>query len=112
MAGTKNNGSYRESERANGILGGHAYTVISVYEIERNRLVKIRNPHGEKEWNGDFSDRSNKWTESMKRELGWANEDDGIFFMPFDAFIREFHVTWLCVDDDILGRDVHSNIEH
>ena len=31
------------------------------------RLLKIRNPHGGKtEWNGDWSEKSEKWTDDLK----------------------------------------------
>lgn len=45
--------------------------------------MRIRNPHGESEWTGDYCDSSPLWTESLKNELGWVNKDDGFFFMPF-----------------------------
>ena len=46
-----------------GIASGHAYSLISVYEADGPvpRLVKIRNPWGQKEWNGDYSDDSPLW---------------------------------------------------
>ena len=42
-----------------GIVGGHAYSVLSVREVAlrtggRERLVHVRNPHGVGEWNGDW----------------------------------------------------------
>jgi hypothetical protein len=34
------------------------------------RLIKIRNPYGLKEWNGDWSDNSKLWTPDMKIKTG------------------------------------------
>lgn len=62
--GTKNT---QGSEVLNdyGIAGGHAYSLLAGYEInyrgQKVRLVKIRNPWGDKEWMGRWSDNSNEW---------------------------------------------------
>ena len=66
--------------REMGLCGSHAYSVLDLREVtlrdrhytglggvERDgrlrseRLVRVRNPHGVGEWNGDWSDRSDKW---------------------------------------------------
>ena len=50
------------------------------------KLLKIRNPWGHKEWNGDWSDKSKLWTDDLKKKLGYEDVDDGIFWMNFDDF--------------------------
>ncbi len=43
----------------------------------------MRNPWGEKEWNGDWSDQSDQWkkiSEEEKKECGLIFEDDGEFW--------------------------------
>ena len=53
-----------------GLVLGHAYTLLGgkSYETEDEfiDLIKVRNPWGEGEWNGDWSDKSKKWTEELK----------------------------------------------
>jgi hypothetical protein len=48
-----------------GIAGGHAYSLLAGYEImvkgQLIKLVKLRNPWGDKEWLGRFSDNSDDW---------------------------------------------------
>jgi len=34
------------------------------------RLVRIRNPWGTKEWKGEWSHNSDKWTRSLRKRLG------------------------------------------
>ena len=68
----------------NGIVPGHAYTLIAAKVITNKegaeeRLVKLRNPWKKGEWNGRYSDKSKEWTPSLKKELKWTDEDDGIF---------------------------------
>jgi calpain-15 len=98
-----------------GLVGHHAYSVLQVLEIhdavvgeqqrvtdfftgspEKKketkkqkttlRLVRIRNPWGKKEWKGDFSDSSDKWTTAMRRRLG-----DGTFWMSYEDMMERFH---------------------
>lgn len=50
-----------------GLFASHAYTVIGVYDVEVERLVKIRNPHGSGEWTGKWSDQDDEnWTSEIK----------------------------------------------
>ena len=63
--------SNSEVKRA-GLVDAHAYSLIAAQTItlddgSKANLVQIRNPWGQKEWDGDWSDKSNKWTESTKQ---------------------------------------------
>ena len=54
-----------------GLVDAHAYSLIKVYEEDQGkghklRLIQIRNPWGFKEWTGDWSDKSDKWTPELK----------------------------------------------
>ena len=68
-----------------GIEKGHAYTILEGKSYEKDDsyldLIKVRNPWGEGEWNGDWSDKSNKWTPELKKYFGCVGEDDGIFWI-------------------------------
>ena len=50
-----------------GLITGHAYSLIQAAEVKKNgktiQLVKLRNPWGDHEWNGDWSDKSPLWTD-------------------------------------------------
>jgi hypothetical protein len=93
-AGTKGSG---ENKGDTGIISGHAYTLVGAYKLPNgDEVVKLRNPWGSGEWTGDYSDSSSKWTPSLKRQLGWSNKDDGIFFMPVRDFMNEFETAAIC----------------
>lgn len=71
-----------------GLVDNHAYSLISAKEDtddsgETIRLLKIRNPWGFKEWDGDWGDKSDKWTESTKQKFGYVDKSDGQFFISF-----------------------------
>lgn len=77
---------------------------VELQRIERLRLVQIRNPWGRKEWTGDWSGKSDKWTRSVIEKLpSYAQRDmKGKFWMDFDDFVTAFsevevaktHVDW------------------
>ncbi|KAG0315121.1 hypothetical protein BGZ99_007670 [Dissophora globulifera] len=79
-----------ENPDKHGIQSKHAYSVLNVAEYNNERLVHIRNPWGEVEWNGDWSDGSEKWTPEAMKALKHENKDDGQFWMPYRDFLRIF----------------------
>eukprot|EP00439_Symbiodinium_sp_Y106_P073512 s243_g13.t2 len=60
------------------------------------RLLRIRNPHGMGEWNGEWSDKSAEWTDRLSSELGCTGVDDGTFWMDYTHFLMGFQVVDVC----------------
>ncbi|KAG0355190.1 hypothetical protein BC939DRAFT_406140 [Gamsiella multidivaricata] len=79
-----------EDPEKHGIQSGHAYSVLQVAEYNGERLVHIRNPWGEVEWNGDWSDQSEKWSPEAMEALKQEDKNDGRFWMPYRDFLRIF----------------------
>lgn len=82
-----------EEKSGEGIVSGHAYTILDVREVvdsrgRPQRIIQIRNPWGKFEWNGAFSDNSDLWTPELKSELGVDKSDDGIFWMRLEDFTK------------------------
>lgn len=74
-----------------GLIGGHAYSVISVYIFEDIQLVKLRNPWGKHEWKGKWSDSDEETWNShpiIKKQIQMINQDDGLFIMQFNDFCK------------------------
>jgi hypothetical protein len=105
MMGSSNNNPSGDSAVMNGITQQHAYTILSVHEIDYNgcptRLMRLRNPWGQGEWQGDWSDNWPGWTDDLKAELDWSTADDGKFFMTFEDYQKNFEFT----DFNVLQRD-------
>uniref|UniRef100_A0A8C1X1G5 Calpain-1 catalytic subunit n=1 Tax=Cyprinus carpio TaxID=7962 RepID=A0A8C1X1G5_CYPCA len=84
------------------LVKGHAYSVTGVEEVEYRgkltKLLRIRNPWGEVEWMGPWSDESREWREidpSLRSRLHNCQED-GEFWMSFSDFMREFSRLEIC----------------
>ena len=78
-----------------GLSPGHAYTFLNIYTVDTGngteRVVQLRNPWGNGEYNGAWSDSSKKWTASTKKQCGYKEErDDGVFYMSYDDFIKYY----------------------
>ncbi|OMJ74294.1 hypothetical protein SteCoe_26816 [Stentor coeruleus] len=84
-------------QKKGGLVPGHAYTVILVKEALGQRLLNIRNPWGNFEWDGDWSDKSPLWTPEMKREINPVlDENDGTFWICYNDFIKQFNGVNIC----------------
>ncbi|XP_034019871.1 calpain-1 catalytic subunit isoform X2 [Thalassophryne amazonica] len=84
------------------LVKGHAYSVTGVHEVvyrgNLTKLVRIRNPWGEVEWTGAWSDNSREWDSvdgSVRSQLQNCSED-GEFWMSFSDFLREFSRLEIC----------------
>lgn len=103
---------------ANGLVGNHAYTISSVEELRDQKLmlIRIRNPWGQQEWKGKWSDKlffnwfinhlspkiitysSDAWKtlpEEISKELHSVKED-GEFWIEYSDFVKQFYFVEIC----------------
>jgi hypothetical protein len=60
-------------------------------------MIKLRNPHGEGEWSGDWGDDSPLWNKRMRNMLNYhISEDDGVFWMELETFMVEYEMVYIC----------------
>ncbi|XP_030804924.1 calpain-3 isoform X5 [Camarhynchus parvulus] len=92
-----------ETRMSCGLVKGHAYSVTAVEEVlfkgEKIRLVRLRNPWGQVEWNGAWSDKSEEWdsvNEEEKIRLQHKVVEDGEFWISFQDFMRHFTKLEIC----------------
>ncbi|XP_033498004.2 calpain-1 catalytic subunit-like [Epinephelus lanceolatus] len=97
-----------------GLVQGHAYTITGLKQMMSQgklvNLVRLWNPWGKGEWNGDWSDRSPLWqTVSAKdREMCLSVADDGEFWMTIGDFYKFYANLDICSQyPDFL--DAHSS---
>ncbi|XP_061173562.1 calpain-3-like [Saccostrea echinata] len=79
------------------LLGFRAYVITAVEEIPYKsgtaKLIRVRNPWGDTEWNGAWGDGSEEWghvTNDVKDQLELLSRDDGEFWMNYNDFRREY----------------------
>lgn len=53
-------------------------------------ILYYHKPWGKKEWQGDWSEKSDKWTPELKEQLKVEFKDDGIFWISAPDFIKQF----------------------
>eukprot|EP00924_Labyrinthula_sp_SR-Ha-C_P013517 maker-scaffold_5-snap-gene-5.59-mRNA-1 protein AED:0.00 eAED:0.00 QI:257/1/1/1/1/1/3/207/532 len=107
-----------------GLVKGLSYSVLEVKRVGKGmlgamsgskefELLKLRNPWGNFEWKGDWSDDSDMWEKypKVKKALKPDNVkgDDGTFWMSFDDFFEHFDTIDLC-DRTVNYQDFHLNV--
>ncbi|KAJ3479673.1 hypothetical protein NLI96_g8895 [Meripilus lineatus] len=79
----------------NGLVPLHAYSVLKVVEYKEKRFVLLRNPWGNSEWTGPWSDGSPEWTDEWRGALELLDHrpgNDGVFVMEYRDFLKQFAV--------------------
>lgn len=82
--------------KSKGIIGSHSYSVLDAKQIDlgngtTERLVKLRNPWGNKQWTGAWSDGSNNWNDYTLRQANhYKNNKNGIFWMTVSDLQKNF----------------------
>ncbi|XP_067840183.1 calpain-9 [Heptranchias perlo] len=102
-----------EARTTTGLVKGHAYSITGVDQVKcRGRpvqLIRVRNPWGQVEWNGPWSDNSPEWKTidaAEYRRLNMISKDDGEFWMAFDDFKRHYDKVEVCnLTPDSLDED-------
>ena len=94
-AGTSGD-TYNLDLEENGLVPGHAYTVIKVQEFNtsygRVKLINMRNPWGNGEWSGEWSDASSRWN-TVNGGRPTAKKNDGSFWMSIDDFCKYYVIS-------------------
>lgn len=99
-----------EEKRACGLVAGHAYSVLDAKWFTGRdgaplRLVQLRNPWGQSEWNGAWADGAAEWAAQLKikRLIRPTFGDDGAFWMSWEDFQAHYDGLDVCSRDRGLG---------
>jgi len=53
----------------------------------------MRNPWGSEYYFGDWSDSSDRWTDSVRKQVDHESADDGKFYMGFEDYVKQIEYT-------------------
>merc|ERR1711879_881116 len=85
-----------ERERSDGLIVGHAYSITGAGEYrqagKKYHLLRLRNPWGACEWNGDFSDNSGRWEDYGDD----VSKEDGEFYITCRDWCKHFTKIEVC----------------
>ncbi|CAI2386441.1 unnamed protein product [Moneuplotes crassus] len=86
-------------------ISNFSYNVIGTYKINTSngnvKLIKIRNPWKNFDWEGDWSDESDLWTSEIKEEAEYESSENGIFYMTLEDYLESFVASVICkIHDD------------
>ncbi|KAM4617445.1 calpain-1 catalytic subunit [Discoglossus pictus] len=98
------------------LVKGHAYSVTGAKEVsyrgQLTKLIRMRNPWGEVEWTGAWSDGSAEWNsvDPSQREELRIKMEDGEFWMSFQDFLREYSRLEICnlTPDSLKARNIRK----
>ncbi|XP_028580392.2 calpain-8-like [Podarcis muralis] len=98
------------------LVKGHAYSVTGAEEVNYRgrpeKLVRLRNPWGEVEWTGAWSDNAPQWNYIDPKQKAALDKqaDDGEFWMSFSDFQRNFTRLEICnlTPDTLTSNHVHK----
>lgn len=79
-----------------GLCTSHSYLIQKVQRVQNIELVCLRNPWGDHEWLGDWSDTSDLWTEELRNAFNSRISNDGTFWMcwaDFSKFFTTIHIS-------------------
>ncbi|XP_075947887.1 calpain-9 [Anarhichas minor] len=91
-----------EAKTTTGLVKGHAYSITGVEEVtvrgQKVQLVRVRNPWGQVEWNGPWSDSSREWNnvDAADKNRLLQKSDNGEFWMEFNDFKRNYNKVEIC----------------
>ncbi|XP_066516969.1 calpain-9 [Hoplias malabaricus] len=92
-----------EAQTTTGLVKGHAYSITGLDEVNyrgrKVKMIRVRNPWGQVEWNGPWSDNSREWSvvdKSEKVRLLENATDDGEFWMEFEDFKANYDRVEIC----------------
>ncbi|XP_078261155.1 calpain-2 catalytic subunit-like [Rhinoraja longicauda] len=98
------------------LVKGHAYSLTGAeivnYQGDEEKLVRVRNPWGQVEWTGSWSDNAPEWQDvpEEERERLCDRSENGEFWMAFSEFLSNFSRVEICnLTPDTLNNDeVHK----
>uniref|UniRef100_A0A8C4T7E9 Calpain 8 n=1 Tax=Erpetoichthys calabaricus TaxID=27687 RepID=A0A8C4T7E9_ERPCA len=87
-----------EEKTPQNLIKRHGYSILAAEENGKEQLLRIRNPWGQVEWNGAWSDNAPEWNDvspDVQSRLDYKAED-GEFWMSFSDYVKNYTRLEIC----------------
>lgn len=96
--------STRSGVRTKGLVDLHAYSITKATEVyfrgSKVKLLRLLNPWGSGEWNGNWSDSSPLWKQVSHEDRAKCNKDEnGEFWIELEDFFQNFDCLTICCEN-------------
>uniref|UniRef100_A0A452S6N9 Calpain 8 n=1 Tax=Ursus americanus TaxID=9643 RepID=A0A452S6N9_URSAM len=90
----------------------HVWTLQVDFQGRPEKLIRLRNPWGEVEWTGAWSDEAPEWNDIDPRQKAELDRkaEDGEFWMSFSDFLGQFSRLEICnlSPDSLSSEELHQ----
>jgi hypothetical protein len=92
-AGTSGEGNDQVQNQC-GIAKSHAYTIISTFIMDGEKMIMMRNPWGSTYYSGPWSKSDSRWTNSKVAQVPFGidprtSDELGVFTIPLATFANK-----------------------
>lgn len=84
-----------------GLVSGHAYSLLDIKRVEGVVLAKMRNPWAKEAYKGPYRDNDPFWKKNPEAaaKVGLEKKNDGVFWMPYDNYVKYFNNFAVAIDE-------------
>jgi len=73
-----------------------AAAIVKGTDGKMHKILKLRNPDGDVEWEGAWADEDPLWSEEAKKQVNLVIASDGIFWMALEDFRKMYVSIHVC----------------
>ena len=94
MISSSTPGDSNDNKSSLGIVQSHVYTILSIHNIDGQRLLRLRNPWGRETYNSTWSDGdTSNWDENIRSQVPYVDANEGVFFIDLTTYHSQFKST-------------------
>ena len=101
--------SESDADRA-GLVPTHAYAILDVKQVNKIKLLQLKNPWSHLRWKGKYSANDEKnWTPVMKQALNYDNKfaqqyDNGVFWIDWESAMHFYDTVYISWDPGMFSK--------
>ena len=90
-------GKFSESDKkTNQRILSQIFSIVTLYEFNVYKIIKIKIINNNFSWKGDFSEDSKLWTNEIKEKVGFLKNEKNIIYMKSEDLTKNFDSLIIC----------------